>query len=79
MERIVFLERHTLRAPLRTPSFEHRLRYYDETRPEEVLERLKDATVAIVNKTPLRADVLEVTRRLGRDVSARADRHAAQS
>jgi glycerate dehydrogenase len=58
MERIVFLERHTLRAPLRNPSFEHKMRYYDQTRPEEVLERLKDATVVIVNKTPLRADVL---------------------
>src|SRR5215207_3275411 len=59
MERIVFLERHTLRAPLRTPSFEHTMRYYDATRPEELLERLKGATVVIVNKTPLRADVLE--------------------
>jgi glycerate dehydrogenase len=61
MERIVFLERHTLRAPLRDPSFEHTMRYYDdaETRPEELLKRLKDATVVIVNKTPLRADVLE--------------------
>src|SRR5215207_7342901 len=58
MERIVFLERHTLRAPLRKPSFEHTMRYYDQTRPEELLERLKDATVVIVNKTPLRADVL---------------------
>src|SRR5215207_10409804 len=59
MERIVFLERHTLRAPLRKPSFEHTMRYYDQTRPEELLERLKDATVVIVNKTPLRAEVLE--------------------
>jgi glycerate dehydrogenase len=61
MEKIVFLERHTLRAPLRKPSFEHTDRFYDDsvTRPEELLERLKDATVVIVNKTPLSADVLE--------------------
>src|SRR5215218_949033 len=59
MKRIVFLERHTLRAPLRSPSFEHTMRYYDATRPEELLERLEGATVVIVNKTPLRADVLE--------------------
>ncbi len=60
MEKIVFLERHTLRAPLREPSFEHKMRYYDATprRPEEVFELLKDATIAVVNKTPLRADVL---------------------
>ena len=30
MERIVFLERHTLRASLRRPSFEHTMRYYDD-------------------------------------------------
>src|SRR5215218_4752011 len=64
MKRIVFLERHTLRAPLRSPSFEHTMRYYDQTRPEELLERLKDATVVIVNKTPLRADVLSRLPRL---------------
>jgi glycerate dehydrogenase len=60
MEKIVFLERHTLRAPLREPSFENKRRYYDDStqRPEELVERLKDATVVIVNKTPLRADVL---------------------
>lgn len=61
MEKVVFLERHTLRASLRKPSFEHKMRYYDDTtrRPEELVERLKDATIVIVNKTPLRADVLE--------------------
>ncbi len=60
MESIVFLERHTLRAPLRDPAFEHTMRYYDDaaSRPAELLKRLKDATVVIVNKTPLRADLL---------------------
>ncbi len=59
METIVFLERDTLRASLRRPSFEHVWRDYGATRPEEVLERLEGATVAVVNKLPLRADVLE--------------------
>ncbi len=58
METIVFLERDTLRADLRRPSFEHAWRDYGTTRPEEVLERLEGATVAVVNKLPLRADVL---------------------
>ena len=58
METIVFLERDTLRANLRRPSFEHVWRDYGTTRPEEVLERLEGATVAVVNKLPLRADVL---------------------
>src|SRR5919202_2991692 len=58
METIVFLERDTLRAELRPPAFEHRWLDYGATRPEEVAERLRDATVAVVNKLPLRADVL---------------------
>jgi glycerate dehydrogenase len=58
MERIVFLERDTLTVEPRRPSFEHEWRDYGSTRPEEVFERLKGATVAVVNKVPLRADVL---------------------
>src|SRR5918994_6642581 len=58
MEKIVFLERNTLDADVRAPSFAHECRDYGETRPEEVWERLRDATIAVVNKSPLRADVL---------------------
>jgi glycerate dehydrogenase len=58
METIVFLERDTLRANLRRPAFEHVWRDYDTTRPEQVEERLKEATVAVVNKLPLGADLL---------------------
>src|SRR5918993_4268430 len=58
MEKIVFLERNTLDADVRAPSFEHEWRDYGETRPEEVRERLRDATIAVVNKSPLGADVL---------------------
>src|SRR5919107_2654355 len=55
---IVFLERDTLKADLRRPVFEHVWRDYGATRPEEVLERLEGAAVAVVNKLPLRADAL---------------------
>src|ERR1044071_314526 len=58
MERIVFLERDTLKAEIRRPSFEHTWRDYGKTRPEEVFERLEGATVAVVNKLPLRAETL---------------------
>src|SRR5256714_30987 len=58
METIVFLERDTLRAELRRLAFEHRWTDYGSTRPDEVLERLRGATVAVVNKLPLRAEVL---------------------
>ncbi|MBV9924557.1 MAG: D-2-hydroxyacid dehydrogenase [Acidobacteria bacterium] len=59
MERIVFLERDTLTLEPRRPSFEHTWQSYGATRPEEVYERLKGATVAVVNKLPLRAELLE--------------------
>jgi glycerate dehydrogenase len=64
METIVFLERDTLRAELRPPEFEHRWIDYGATLPDEVLERLGDATIAVVNKLPLRAGVLAQLPRL---------------
>lgn len=59
MHKIVFLERDTLKVELRRPSFEHAWRDYGSTRPEEILERLEGADVAVVNKLPMRADVLK--------------------
>jgi glycerate dehydrogenase len=58
METIVFLERDTLRAGLRRPAFEHVWRDYGSTLPAQAEERLRDATVAVVNKLPLGADLL---------------------
>jgi glycerate dehydrogenase len=50
MERIVFLDRNTLRAEIRRPAFAHEWREYGETRPAEVVERLGGASIAVVNK-----------------------------
>ena len=61
MRKIVFLDRSTI-APqirLRRPNFEHELVEHASTRPEHVVERLVGATVAIINKVPLTANVLE--------------------
>jgi glycerate dehydrogenase len=58
METIVFLERDTLRADVRRPSFEHVWRDYGVTRPKDVLERLVGASVAVVNKLRLGREVL---------------------
>ncbi|MGI8565289.1 MAG: D-2-hydroxyacid dehydrogenase [Pyrinomonadaceae bacterium] len=54
MERIVFLDRETLIADLRRPTFAHEWQEYGATAPGEVVERLHDATIAITNKVPLR-------------------------
>ncbi len=55
---IVFLERDSVRARFRRPAFEHRWTEYPATMPDQVEERLADATIAIVNKVPVRADLL---------------------
>jgi glycerate dehydrogenase len=55
---IVFLDRETLSAELRTPNFPHSYREYAVTRGPEVVERLKDATIAIINKIPMRKETL---------------------
>jgi glycerate dehydrogenase len=54
MERIVFLDRSTLKANVRRPAFEHEWTEYQMTAQAEVVERLKGATIAITNKVPLR-------------------------
>jgi len=54
MERIVFLERNTFTVDFRKPEFEHEWIDYGETAATEVVPRLHDATIAIVNKLPLR-------------------------
>ena len=54
MERIVFLDRGTLKANLRRPAFEHEWTDYEITTQAEVVERLGGATIAITNKVPLR-------------------------
>lgn len=58
MERIVFLERNTIQANFRRPSFAHEWIEYGETFSEQVVERLRGATIVISNKLPLRAPEL---------------------
>ena len=55
---IVFLDRETLGVPLREPGFPHSYAEYEVTAPGQVVERLRDATVCITNKVPIRADAL---------------------
>jgi glycerate dehydrogenase len=55
---IVFLERNTFNVPFRKPSFDHEWIEFGETTPEQVVERLSRATIAICNKVQLRAEAL---------------------
>jgi len=58
MQHIVFLDRSTLKATVRSPAFEHGWQEYPVTAPQELVERLGGATIAITNKVPLRAETL---------------------
>jgi glycerate dehydrogenase len=53
MERIVFIERNTIRANFRRPDFDHEWIEYPESTAEQVPERIRDATVIISNKLSL--------------------------
>jgi glycerate dehydrogenase len=57
---IVFLDRESVGANVRKPNFPHSYQEHQSTwTPEEIVDRLKDATIAIINKVPMRADVLK--------------------
>jgi glycerate dehydrogenase len=59
MERFVFLDRDTVRADFRSPNFAHEWIEYPMTQPEDVIERVRNATIAVTNKVALRKKDLE--------------------
>ncbi|HTG86856.1 MAG TPA: D-2-hydroxyacid dehydrogenase [Pyrinomonadaceae bacterium] len=58
IESIVFLERNTFNISFRKPDFEHEWVEYAATAESEVVERLRDATIAICNKVALGKEAL---------------------
>jgi glycerate dehydrogenase len=57
--KIVFLDRETLDANVRKPNFPHEYVEYAQTAPDQIVERLKGATICITNKVPLREATLK--------------------
>ncbi|SFJ98221.1 D-2-hydroxyacid dehydrogenase [Methylocapsa palsarum] len=55
---IVFLDRSTLDANVRAPNFANTYKDYQVTAPGEIVDRLKGATIAIINKVPMREATL---------------------
>jgi glycerate dehydrogenase len=53
MQRIVFIERNTIQASFRRPDFEHEWVEYPESFAEQVVERIRDASIIISNKLSL--------------------------
>ncbi|MCF4126741.1 D-2-hydroxyacid dehydrogenase [Methylobacterium sp. SyP6R] len=56
--RIVFLDRETLDATVRPPSFPHEYAEHAVTAPDEIVARLQGAQIAIINKVPMREETL---------------------
>ena len=61
MTRVVFLDRSSIgpSVKLTKPSFAHEWIEYERTRPDEVVERLKGADIAVCNKVPIRRAAIE--------------------
>ena len=55
---VVFLDRESVKARVRKPAFDNDYVEHAKTSPEQVVDRLRDATVAIVNKVQLREPTL---------------------
>ncbi|MDW6002891.1 D-2-hydroxyacid dehydrogenase [Vibrio mangrovi] len=57
---VVFVDRATIPSHIHLPAlpFEHQWVSYDETQPDQLLERVRDAEIIITNKVVLNADVL---------------------
>jgi glycerate dehydrogenase len=53
MERIVFIERNTIQASFRPPKFDHEWTEYGETLTDQLIDRVRDATIIISNKLSL--------------------------
>lgn len=61
MTRIVFLDRGTIGPAVRMtkPGFAHEWVDHDRTRPDQVVERLRGADIAVSNKVPIRRAAIE--------------------
>ena len=57
--RVVFLDRASLKAKVRKPACASDYAEHAKTSVEEIVPRLKEATVAIINKVPMRAETLK--------------------
>jgi glycerate dehydrogenase len=57
-QRIVFLDRESLIAEMRVPSFAHDWIDHGQTRAEEVVARIRGASIVVSNKVKLSGDIL---------------------
>jgi glycerate dehydrogenase len=61
---VVFLDRATIGVDIPALSIPHAYREYQATAPAEILERLAEADIALINKVPMQAETLAKLPRL---------------
>jgi glycerate dehydrogenase len=59
MTRVVFLDRASVKAQVRKPACATEYIEYQTSAPQQIVPRLEGATIAIINKVPMRAETLE--------------------
>jgi glycerate dehydrogenase len=57
-QRIVFLDRQSLIAEMRLPSFAHDWVDHEQTSPQDVVARIRDASIVVSNKVRLPGEIL---------------------
>lgn len=55
---IVFLDRGSVKAQIRSPNFKHTYEEYSKTSLDQIVTRLRHATIAIINKVQLSEEML---------------------
>ena len=70
MHRIVNIEAGAVRARFRRPAFAHEWVDFDATAQDEVATRLAGATIAVVNKRRLTADLIAALPQLVPELTA---------
>lgn len=59
MEKVAFLDRNSVKANVRRPSFDHEWVEYNQTWIDEVVNNLQGVTIALTNKVPIRKDAID--------------------
>jgi len=59
MEKVAFLDRNSVKANVRRPSFDHQWVEYNQTWIDEVVNNLQGVTIALTNKVPIRKDAID--------------------
>jgi glycerate dehydrogenase len=59
MEKVAFLDRNSVKANVRRPSFDHEWVEFNQTLAGDVVNNLQGATIALTNKVPIRKDAID--------------------